>query len=134
MLGLSAGEAAEWSCALAGPAIGKIIHLLNRLDEVESYPSSLREFHVQGGEHVPQAVTRAELLEYLDGYPPVLMGLAKTFRVVFGEKERYTLGINDGFYGESLRKRLKLSLKKHKECRVWLLRVTEALMKKNTHA
>ena len=106
------------------------MQLLARLDELNGCSSPLGEARVQGGEYTPQAVARAELLERLGHFPPVLVGVARAFRVVSHEKAGYTLGILDGLHGEELRKRARLSRKKHGECRLWLLRIMEPLMKR----
>lgn len=88
--GPTQAEVVEWCCVIYGSVIKEVMPILDRLNKLTGYSLPLADLRVQGGEHTPQAERRVELLERLDGYPPVLLGVARASRVVSHERAGYT--------------------------------------------
>ena len=113
---------AEVALSCLAPGIRHAIRLLESLDELQGHSSPSWSERVQGGDKIPAAVRRSELLGELEAMPPRLVKIAERLRG-YPEKSvkgRYVRALLRGCSGEALRKTAGLSYRKMGECRRWL--------------
>ena len=118
---------AEVAVSCLAPGLRHCIRLLESLDELQGHSSPSWSERVQGGDKIPAAVRRSELLGELEAMPPRLVKIAERLRG-YPEKStrgRCIQGILSAHSGEALRKATGLSRKKMEENRRWLAGIVE---------
>jgi hypothetical protein len=119
--------AEEMALSCLAPGLRRCVHLLESLDGIQAHAAASWGERVQGGDKIPAAVRRSELLGELEAMPPKLVKIAERLRgyPVGTARGKYIQGILSGHSGEALRKATGLSRRRMEENRRWLAGIVE---------
>ena len=118
---------AEVAVSCLAPGLRRCTRLLEALDTLPIHAAASWGERVQGGDKIPAAVRRSELLGELEAMPPKLVKIAERLRgyPVGTARGKYIQGILSGHSGEALRKATGLSRRRMEENRRWLAGIVE---------